>query len=587
MMKVLVSPNLKRWLVPACAVFCAVSAGQMPAPDKNSPEVASQDVQPTFSTRANLVLVRVVVRDKQGQANGTLQKDDFVLLDKGKPQVITKFSMEQSAARKVAAATPLEGPTEKALEKAPGEPAPPIPPDRYVAYVFDDVHFNFGDLAIARKAAEGHIRESLPPTSRAAIYTTSGQTMLEFTDDKAKLEETLLRLQPRGRISQAGTECPDMSYYQADLIYNKHDPGALQAAVSDAIQCAQLDPSAGASIAQTMAQSAASRVVSIGEMETRLSLKLLNDVVRRMSGLPGQRSVVVVSPGFLVLDTRTEELDLIDRAIRANVTIGGLDARGLYVLVPGGDASNGASLTSGNPASLNAKTRYQSDSSLMQADVLAELADGTGGNFFHNNNDLGEGFRRVAALPEYYYLLGFAPQNLKFDGSYHNLKVSLKSPAGLTLQARRGYFAPKHEVDAAQEAKREIEETLFSRDEWHDIPVELHTQFFKSSDVAAKLSIVTRIDVRQLRFRKADGRNLDVLTVVAGVFDRNGNYISAVEKTVDMHLRDESLAGGKLNSGITVRSAFDVAPGGYFVRIVVRDAEGQKMAALNGAVEIP
>jgi hypothetical protein len=305
-----------------------------------------------------------------------------------------------------------------------------------------------------------------------------------------------------------------------------------------------------------------------------------------MSALPGQRSVVVVSPGFLVLDNnRTEELDLIDRAIRANVTIGGLDARGLYALVPGGDASN-SSITAGNPASLNAKTRYMRDSAMMEQDVLGELADGTGGNFFHDSNDLAAGFKRVAALPEYYYVLGFAPQNLKFDGSYHSLKVSLKSPTGLTLQARRGYFAPKHEVDAAQEAKREIEETLFTRDEWHDIPVELHTQFFKSSDVAAKLSILARIDVRQLRFRKADGRNLDTLTVVAGVFDRNGNYLSAIEKTVDMHLKDESLAN-KLGAGITVRSAFDVAPGSYFVRIVVRDAEGQKMAALNGAVEIP
>jgi hypothetical protein len=375
-----------------------------------------------------------------------------------------------------------------------------------------------------------------------------------------------------------------MSYYQADLIYNKHDPMALQAAASDAMQCAQLD-TGSASVAQSMAQAAASRVVTMGETETRLSLKLLSDVVRRMSALPGQRSVVVVSPGFLVLDMRTDELDLIDRAIRANVTIGGLDARGLYALIPGGDASN-ASVTSGNPATVTIKSQYQSDSAMMEADVLGELADGTGGNFFHNNNDLGEGFRRVAALPEYYYVLGFAPQNLKFDGSYHNLKVTLKNPAGLTLQARRGYFAPKHEVDAAQEAKREIEETLFSRDEWHDIPVELHTQFFKSSDVAAKLSILARIDVRQLRFRKADGRNADTLTVVTGVFDRNGNYISAVEKTVDMHLRDESLAG-KLSSGITVRSAFDVAPGGYFIRVVVRDAEGQKMAALNGAVEIP
>ena len=478
--------NLRYLLVLACVLFCAESGGQ-------TPEVSSQDVQPTFTTRANLVLVRVVVRDKEGRANGTLQKEDFQLLDKGKPQVISKFSMEQTAGRKVDTPAPASvGPA----EKSPGEPAPPIPPDRYVAYVFDDVHLNFGDLSISRTAADRHI-SSLPATTRAAIYTTSGQTMLEFTDDQAKLRETLLRLQPRGRMSQPGTECPDLSYYQADLIYNKHDPGALLAAQQDTIQCAQLDPGTQ----QNMAQAAAARVVMMGETETRLSLKLLNDVVRRMAALPGQRSVVVVSPGFLVLEQRTEELEVIDRAIRANVTIGGLDARGLYTVMP--DISN-ASVTGGNPASLVAKSQYQRDSAMIESDVLAELADGTGGNFFHNNNDLGEGFKRVAALPEYYYVLGFAPQNLKFDGSYHNLKVTLKSPAGLTLQARRGYFAPKHEVDAAQEAKREIEETLFSRDEWHDIPVELHTQFFKSSDVAAKLSILARIDVRQLRFRKAD-----------------------------------------------------------------------------------
>ena len=264
--------------------------------------MASQDVQPTFTTRANLVLVRVVVRDKDGHANGTLQKEDFQLFDKGKPQVISKFSMEQTAGRKVAAPA-SEGPTEKTLEKSPGEPAPPIPPDRYVAYVFDDVHLNFGDLAIAAKAAEKHMSESLPATSRAAIYTTSGQTMLEFTDDQAKLRDTLLRLQPRGRMSQPGSECPDMSYYQADLIYNKHDPGALQAADSGYNSCAQLDPSTcGEYCAGHGASGSLARHDPSGKQETRLSLKLLEDVVRRMSALPGQRSVVVVSPGFLVLD---------------------------------------------------------------------------------------------------------------------------------------------------------------------------------------------------------------------------------------------------------------------------------------------
>jgi hypothetical protein len=120
----------------------------------------------------------------------------------------------------------------------------------------------------------------------------------------------------------------------------------------------------------------------------------------------------------------------------------------------------------------------------------------------------------------------------------------------------------------------------------HDIPAELHTQFFKMSDAEAKLAVLVKVDVRRIRFRKADGRNRNDLTVVSGLFDRNGNYISGNEKIIEMRLRDDTLAT-RLNSGITVKSSFDVKPGSYVVRMVVRDAEGQTMSAANGAVEIP
>jgi VWFA-related protein len=573
-------------------LICVGSGAQTaepPAPvNKNSPEMATHDATPTFSTRSNLVLVRVVVRDRDGHVNGNLQKEDFVLLDKGKPQLISRFSLEKTTERKAQAAA-SEAVAAGAGGKPPGETALP---GRYVGYVFDDLHLNFGDLAQSRNAAERHLSD-LPVTSRAAIFTTSGQVTEDFTDDVAKLRDAMRRIQPRSNL-RPGADCPDLTYYQADLIQNKHDPQALNAATQDTILCANLAsdaaPARGGSTpdntmtvtAQGMAQAAASRVVSIGDQEMRVTLKVLNSLVRRISAMPGQRALVLISPGFLMLDQQMDEYEVMDRAIRNNVTISTLNARGLYAIVPGGDASQ----STGSIGGLGARTQYQRDSAMVTDGVLGEIADGTGGTWFHDSNDLEEGFKRTAAAPEYYYLLGFSPENLKFDGSYHNLKVTLKKPAGFVLQARRGYYAPKHEVDAAQEARREIEEALFSRDEWRDIPVELHTQFFKSSDVSAKLSILARIDVRLLRFRKAEGRNLDILTVTSGLFDRNGNYVNAVEKTVDMHLKDETLVG-RLNSGITVKSGFDVTPGSYFVRIVVRDAEGQKMAALNGAVEIP
>jgi hypothetical protein len=266
------------------------------------------------------------------------------------------------------------------------------------------------------------------------------------------------------------------------------------------------------------------------------------------------------------------------------VRISTLNARGLYTVIPGGDASTPSS--AGGPEVANIKARYDRESATAEEDVLEELADATGGRYFHNNNDLKAGFAQVAAAPEFVYVLGFSPQNLKLDGAYHKLKVTLTNSHGLDLQARRGYYAPKHLADPVEDAKREIKEALFSRDEMQDIPVELHMQFFKSSDVAATIAVLARLNVRNLRFRKANGRNNDNVTVLAGVFDRNGNYITGVEKTVELRLLDATLEKVS-NSGITVRSNFDVAPGSYVIRLVVRDSEGQTMAARNGVVEIP
>jgi hypothetical protein len=293
----------------------------------------------------------------------------------------------------------------------------------------------------------------------------------------------------------------------------------------------------------------------------------------------------LVSSGFILTDElRGDETDIMDRAIRANVRISSLNARGLYTIIPGGDASTPSS--AGGPDVMNVKTQYQREGAIAEEGIMEELADATGGRYFHNNNDLKAGFTQVAAAPEFVYVLGFSPQNLKLDGSYHGLKVKLINSHGLDLQSRRGYYAPRHLANPEEDAKREIQEALFSRDEVQDIPVELHMQFFKSSDVAAKIAVLARVNVKNLRFRKANGRNNDDLTVLSGVFDRNGNYVTGTQKLIELHLLDPSLEK-LLNSGITVRANFDVAPGSYVIRLVVRDSEGQTMAARNGVVEIP
>src|SRR5438105_3493687 len=145
----------------------------------NAPETGTRDEPATFKARVNLVMVTVVVRDKQGHAVGGLHQEDFQLFDKSKAQVITKFSIEKSGAR----FKPVASPDDKSDKADQGLPADA--PERFLAYLFDDIHLNPGDLMRVRNAA-GHHMETLGPTERAAIFTTSGQTELEFTDDRAK-----------------------------------------------------------------------------------------------------------------------------------------------------------------------------------------------------------------------------------------------------------------------------------------------------------------------------------------------------------------------------------------------------------------
>lgn len=559
------------------ALCCAPSGAQQPS---GTAEVSSHDAPVTFSTKVNLVSVPVVVRDRQGHALGTLNRDDFALLDRGKLQLITKFSVERSGTPAIPV---VIGTDEKTPETSAGAPAPFAVAEHFIAYLFDDVHLTAEDLGRVRVAATHHLAKTLDATTRAAIYTTSGLGSLDFTDDREKLTDALNRLHPSASPLTSALNCPDISYYEADLMINQNDAQAWAIAEADTIACGLMPPNSTAADAEPLARGAAMQVLAVGEGETKRVLDVTKDLVRRISGVPGSRNIVLISPGFYLTEKYyQDETDLFDRAIRNNVTIGTLDARGLYTVIPGGDASTRGAVT------LAPGVRASWDYTIATAneDILSAMAENTGGKFFHNDNGLEEGLDQVAARPEFVYVLGFSPQNLRYDGSYHALKVTLKDPKGFTVQARRGFYAPKHLADPAEEVKEEIREAVFSRDEMNDIGIELNLQFFKSSDIRASLGVLARVDLKHLQFRKVEDRNKNTLTIVSGLFDRNGNFISGIEKTVEMNLRDQTLQTLPA-SGITVRTNFDVGPGSYVVRLVVRDSEGQTMAARNGVVQIP
>jgi VWFA-related protein len=604
-----------RWVLLAgsgCAILiCAGPIGgqqQTPA----TAEVTQRDTPFTFSTGVNLVLVPVVVRDRNGHAIGTLKKEDFQLFDKGKLQEISKFSIEKAEAPPILPDTAIETDANGNPQAKPAGPAAQPIAGHFIMWLFDDVHLSFGDLAQTREAAKRVLKDSFAPGTRAAIYTTSHHTSLDFTDDVDKLNATLDQIKPWPTIPSdaAAKPCLDVSYYQADQIVNGNDQQAALAAQADYLTCPdasavttaaneiatmaaqQHTPNAAAQIAAYVQGQISEPVrmlvlkeVEVGFQDTRNNLLILKGLIRRMSAMPGSRTIVMVSPGFyLVNDHRIDEMDVINNAVRNNVVISTLDARGLYSLTPGGKADTPIGAV--DPNTTNIKTSYARQAALANMDVLEELADDTGGSFFHDDNDFVGGLKLLASQPEYIYVLGFAPQNLKLDGSYHKLKIVLRNGADFAMQARRGYFERNHLADPAEEEKEELREAFFSRDEIRELPVVLNTQFFKTGDLKARLSILARIDAKHLRYRKADGRNDNTLTVVGGVFDQDGKYVVGTQKVVDFKFRDQTL-DALPEAGITVKTNLDVASGNYIVRLVVRDSEGKVMSALNSSVVIP
>ena len=561
----------------------------------NPPEVQAHETTPQFRLRAerNLVLVRVVVRDTKGRTVGDLHKEDFRLFDDGKPQEITSFAVEVSKPKPEAA--PAQAAPAAPTSTAAAAPQPPAAvAQRFVALFFDDQHSEIEGIGRTRDAAWRYVSTAVRPQDRVAVLTATGKDQLDFTDDRGKLHEALFRLVPRPHSAYA---CPEIDNYEAYLANKLRSPDALAVLHTDAIRCdcgyttAGADPATERSVmgypgntcagaAMQNAEFAAERVWNEAEMHSQFSLQAIEESVRRLAAMPGQRSLVLVSPGFLT-ETQGDKIDaIINRALHQDVVISAIDAVGLEARVP-------HEITNvGRPDIEALKTKLINEGVVTSGDVLASLSSSTGGVFFHNSNDFDDGFRQAAAVPEVYYVLAFSPQEVKLNGKFHSLKVTLSTHEPFTVQARRGYFASETALAEGAASADDLQKVLFSLQERHELPAEVSTKVEKLNDQKSTLTVSVHVDITSLRYRKEADRSVDTLIFDTALFDRDGKYVTSKEASLDLHLKDATLEKFS-KSGINAKTSFEVGPGTYRVREVVRDSESTGMSALNSDVQVP
>jgi VWFA-related protein len=416
-------PRASNRIIPL-AIFCLLplSAQQPPA-------------TPVIEINVNRVLIPVVVRDKQGHPVADLKQEDFQVYDNDKPRPISAFNVEQRGSIGSAQTNP-SSPANTAPQTAPSS-------QRFIIFLFDDLHITNEDLAAVQKAGTKALDESLSPSDAAAVLSLSGKTNSGFTRDHAHLQQAILSLQAHNVYRADSRECPSISYFQAVQIDQEHNnkSPAFQDAFSQVVNCnPSLDPKYQQDAIENEVNATATRVLNLGRQDVHITYANLTAFVRAMATLPGQRMIIFVSPGFVSLEQESifAESQLMDLAAQSNVTISALDARGLYTTeLTASEHTPGASLST-----VQQQSDFRRTSMLAAESAMASLADGTGGTFFRNSNDLEGGFKSLTEAPDIVYVLELSLDNIKPDGNYHRLKVKVDRD-DVNFEARRGFFMPK------------------------------------------------------------------------------------------------------------------------------------------------
>jgi VWFA-related protein len=529
--------------------------------------------KPTFRIPVNVVTVHATVSDKQGNPVIDLKQGDFKIYEDGKPQEINTFAQESYLpCREQATAEITEIPGKTSA--SPAAPAKPSKP-RMISLVIDDLTMgsleNFPRLS---KAILDFIQNDVEPLDQIALLSGSGRMQLPFTDDKQMLQEQAAGLLGKLNISAVlRSDCPYMPDLQAFKI----------AILQDKLELAKAIKKAGLCPDQRYQHPEALRMKAIiqdSEYESRI-LSLLDTFrrhIRSLKHFEAEKSIVFFSDGFLSEASRFiayQIQEVVDLALNSGVILNCVNIRGLE---SGIDISQKAvTLSDQMQENLNDMTAKEAP--------LEQLAYDTGGQFFHNHNNLYKGIRQIVRSQSHYYVLTYATLSQKPNGFYHQIKVEVSRP-GLEVSYRKGFYSPKEEMTFERRKKEDILDALQAPGNLNEIPVSLSYNCYREDSSIYGISFLTNIDIDHLRFLDEDARRKNLINLFLVAYDENDNYIDGLEKTIDFKLLESSYADLR-KRGLSSRVELKLPFGRYRIKVVVRESVQGKMGSLSKAIEIP
>jgi VWFA-related protein len=583
--------RIKQFLLLVLVCVLAVHMPQGQTAQSDEIKIASQPYIPeetgTIKVQSTIVDLTVIVRDANGKLVTGLKQSDFEVYDQGKKQTISAFNME------LAHPPAIKVPEHVETTALPPAPPPPIPA-RFLGFYFDDQNMSASDMTFARKAAVGFIDKNMEETDRAGVFTSSTTVTQQFTSNKQQVKDTLGKLVSHQRATNFGsTSCPRITPYEAMQIVQMFDThsDAFDLALAQAEQCNCLGaPDANCAAQQArLVQTQAATVLSLSEQFAGESLGVLGDVIRYMGRMPGRRMLIMCSSGFF---SRTDKVQhaqdkMIDSALKAGIVINTLDTKGLAADWVGGNPADGPpNLTAYNGRMNALQDEFLSDERAVSNDSMAVLASATGGKFFQNSNDLGGGLVEIAALPEVTYALSFSPDDLKENGTYHNLKVRVPGMHDISISARPGYFAPSHERNSPSAKFQKLTKQVMLNDDLAEVGTEVTTQSGTNATGESALKVTVHVNGKSLSFKKENNniRN-ERLIFITALFDMQNHYLGGNEALMEMNLKNETYTQIS-KDGVDAKTTLQAPPGTYRLREVVQEVVAGRLSASTHTVEI-
>jgi VWFA-related protein len=528
--------------------------------------------------QSTMVEVNVVVRDAKGDPISGLKREDFEVYDQGKQQKISSFTAEL--------AHPPVVPPPAVAETAAAPPVPPPPaPPRYLGMYFDDQNMSAGQMVYIRKAAEAYVNRNMQETDRAAIFTSSETVTQQFTSSKQQVLDALAKLLSHTH-GDSVPGCPIITPYQAyeiELMFNEHND-ATDLAVSEALACHVCST---AQDCMRFVETRAATVLSLNENNAQDSLGVLGDIIRYMGRMPGQRTLIMASAGFFSLGQKVQHAQdkMIDSAIHNGIIINTLDAKGLTAgFDPSEMGANGEQMIARQQGNGYAGMLADIENEVSD-DPMAAIAYGTGGKFFHNNNDMTTGLRQMAEVPEASYVLGFSPEEVKDNGVFHNLKVKVPGQHEVTIAARPGYFALSKEEAAPGAKFQKLNKEVMGSDTLSEISSDVTTTSGTLATGEPALRVTVHVPGKSMQFKKENKRHIERIIFVSALFDMQDHYLAGNEVVMDMKLKDTAHTN-IARDGVDAKSTFQAPSGTYRLRQIVQEVVGGKTSAISRTVEI-